>query len=230
MSCFCCCHDRLNELSTLKIFKRKCKTGYDSLLFSLCGRHHWLCLSLCVRKMLVTSTAGYASHFVSCLLLTAEVHVGKPGGGFRGPLERSVRSLPSAWTGEATTWEKILIWLWLAHPSCFLCVTLNYMSTACTALYNMILYVCPGGYRECSVVRPLCGGLLHLPLAPGPRWRAIWAQGVVQHRGGPFGASAHDGWWDSSVTLCHTTGRTKSYYHKKEIMCWYYVIKWMNFK
>lgn len=39
---------------------------------------------------------------MSCLSPEAEVHVGKPGSGIWGPLERSVSSLPPARTGEIT--------------------------------------------------------------------------------------------------------------------------------
>lgn len=47
----------------------------------------------------ISSTQSFRNHFLF-FLLTAEVHVGQPGGGFGGPLERSVRSFPPAWTGE----------------------------------------------------------------------------------------------------------------------------------
>lgn len=63
-----------------------------------------------------------------------------------------------------------------------------------------------GWHRECGAVRPLRGGLLHLPLASRPRRRAVWTQGLVQHRGGPFSAGPRDGRWDTGVPLCHSAG------------------------
>lgn len=132
--------------------------------------------------------------FLPCLLPAAEVHVGKPGGGIWGPLERSVCSLPPARTGEVATWKKFSAPYSTVY-SCYLDML-------------MILSVCLGRYSECSAVCSLCGGLLHLPLASGPRWRAVWTQGLVQHCGRPPGPSAHDGWWDTGVTLCHAAGRT----------------------
>lgn len=172
---------------------------------------------------------------MSCLLPAAEVYVGKPGSGIWGPLERSVCSLPSARTGETATWGKFSFHLTierhLDHISCFLFVPLNHMNVVsmlllwhllciaynCVALMlisQSVFSVYPGWYSERSAVCSSCGGFLHLPLASGPRWRAVWTEGVVQHRCRPFGPSTHDGWWDTGVTLCHTSGRTNGWMNK----------------
>lgn len=97
----------------------------------------------------------------------------------------------------------------------FLFIALNYMDTISAMLYTcclemlMILSVCLGRHSECSAVCSLCGGLLHLALASGPRWGAVWTQGLVQHCGRSSCPSTHDGWRNTSVTLCHATGRKK---------------------
>lgn len=76
----------------------------------------------------------------------------------------------------------------------------------------MCVCVCasPGGNSERGLVRSLRGGLLHLPLAPGPRRGAVRTQGVVQHRGGPAGPCAHAGWRDPGLTLRHATGKERA--------------------
>lgn len=100
-----------------------------------------------------------------CWLFAAKVHVGKPGGGVWGPLERSVCSLPSARTREKV----------------FIFGSSISSSSSCSKML-MVFPLRLGGHSERCTGCSLCGGLLHLPLASGPRWRAVWTQGVVQHR------------------------------------------------
>lgn len=64
-----------------------------------------------------------------------------------------------------------------------------------------------GRHRERGTGGSLCGRILHLPLASGPRRGTVWTQGVVQHRGGSSCPRSRDGWWDLSVALCDATGR-----------------------
>lgn len=80
--------------------------------------------------------------------------------------------------------------------------------------------MCPGWCSECSALCSCCGGLLHLSLASGPLWRAVWTQGLVQHRGWSCGPSTHDGWWDTGITLCHTAGRTNGGWVKTGLLWW----------
>lgn len=72
-----------------------------------------------------------------------------------------------------------------------------------------------GWHRECGTGRSLCGGILHLPLAPGTCWGAVWTQGLVQYCGGSLGPCSCDGWWGFSVALCDTTGRPCGYRNNK---------------
>lgn len=39
----------------------------------------------------------------------------------------------------------------------------------------------PGWYGECGICGAQVRGHLHLPLAPGTLWGAVWPQSVVQH-------------------------------------------------
>lgn len=64
-----------------------------------------------------------------------------------------------------------------------------------------------GWHCERSTGCSLCGGILHLPLASGPRRGAVWTQGLVQHCSGSPGPSSCDGWWDFSVALRDATGK-----------------------
>lgn len=126
--------------------------------------------------------------------LTAKVHVGKPGRRIWRPLERSLCSFPSAWTGETDRSRIIIIIIkQIADHEC--------------PPAPRVVRVCPGGDSECSAVCSCGRRLLHLPLAPGSFWRTVWTEGVVQHRGRPSGSSTSDGWWDTGFTVCHSTGR-----------------------
>lgn len=63
-------------------------------------------------KERISSTRQPFNNHLGHFLPTAEVHVGEPGCGFRGPLERSVRSFPPAWTGEVQVLLSLFIPTW----------------------------------------------------------------------------------------------------------------------